>query len=92
MSRYRRPTIEGGMFFFTVVLADRSSQLLVQHIEHLRQVYRAVQERLPFETNAICILPDHLHAIWTLPPAMPILRHAGGKSKAVFPAGCLRCN
>jgi len=56
------------MFFFTVVLADRSSELLVEHIERLRQVYRAVQARLPFETNAICILPDHLHAIWTLPP------------------------
>jgi putative transposase len=67
MSRYRRPKIEGGTFFFTVVLADRSSDLLVKHIERLRQVYRAVRERLPFETNAICILPDHLHTIWTLP-------------------------
>jgi len=28
----------------------------------------AVQARRPFETNAICILPDHLHAIRTLPP------------------------
>jgi len=31
MSRYRRPKIEGGIFFFTVVLADRSSDLLVKH-------------------------------------------------------------
>jgi putative transposase len=68
MSRYRRPNIQGGMLFFTVVLADRSSEVLVKHIERLRQVYRAVQARLPFTTNAICILPDHLHAIWTLPP------------------------
>jgi putative transposase len=68
MSRYRRPKIEGGIFFFTVVLLDRSSKLLVKRIERLRQVYRVVQSRLPFETNAICILPDHLHAIWTLPP------------------------
>jgi hypothetical protein len=45
-SRYRRPKIEGGIFFFTVVLADRSSALLVKHIERLRQVYRAVQARL----------------------------------------------
>lgn len=67
MSRYRRPRIDGGMFFFTVALADRSGDLLVQHIEHLRQVYRAVGARLPFDTNAICILPDHLHALWTLP-------------------------
>jgi REP element-mobilizing transposase RayT len=68
MSRYRRPRIEGGIFFFTAVLVDRSSELLVQNIERFRQVYRAVRGRLPFETNAICILPDHLHAIWTLPP------------------------
>src|SRR5262245_1048 len=68
MSRYRRPRIEGGIFFFTVTLVDRSSELLVQHVEHLRKVYRNVQTRLPFATNAICILPDHLHAIWTLPP------------------------
>ena len=67
MSRYRRPRIEGGIFFFTVALADRSSELIVQHIDRLRQDYRAVASHLPFETNAICILPDHLHAIWTLP-------------------------
>ena len=68
MSRYRRPRIEGGIFFFTVTLADRSGKLLVQHVERLRQAYRAVRTRLPFATDAICILPDHLHAIWTLPP------------------------
>jgi REP element-mobilizing transposase RayT len=67
MSRYRRPNIEGGIFFFTVVLADRPSALFVKHIECLRQVYRAVQTRQPFAINAIYILPDHLHAIWTLP-------------------------
>jgi putative transposase len=49
------------------VLADRSSELLVEHIEGFRQIYRVVQARLSFDTNAICILPDHLHAIWTLP-------------------------
>ena len=68
MSRYRRPNIEGGIFFFTVVLSDRSSELLVKHIACLQQAYRAVHTRRPFATNAICILPDHLHAIWTLPP------------------------
>src|SRR5262249_17919811 len=63
MSRYWRPRIEGGIFFFTVTLLDRSSESLVHHVEHLRQVYRAAPARLPFATNAICILPDHLHAI-----------------------------
>jgi putative transposase len=68
MPRYLRAKIQGGVFFFTVTLADRSSNLLVRHVERLRHVYKAVQEWYPFETVAICILPDHLHAIWSLPP------------------------
>ena len=55
------------MFFFTVVLGDRSGKLLIEEIDRLRQAYRIVQERRPFETIAICILPDHIHAVWTLP-------------------------
>jgi putative transposase len=68
MSRYRRAKFEGGCFFFTVTLADRSSDLLVRNVERLRRMYKAAHERRPFETIAIVILPDHLHAIWTLPP------------------------
>jgi putative transposase len=67
MSRYRRAKIKGGTFFFTITLADRSSDLLVRHIDRLRNAYRIVQEKRPFETVAICVLPDHLHAIWSLP-------------------------
>jgi REP element-mobilizing transposase RayT len=67
MSRYRRAKIEGGTFFFTVALADRSGTILVQHIDHLRRAYKFVVDHYPFETAAICILPDHLHAIWSLP-------------------------
>ena len=67
MSRYRRVKLDGGTFFFTLVLADRSDGLLIRHIDRLRRAYKVVQERLPFETAAICILPDHLHALWLLP-------------------------
>jgi REP-associated tyrosine transposase len=67
MSNYRRANSQGGMFFFTVVLADRSSNLLLDEIDRLRKVYRTVQERRPFETIAICILPGHIHALWALP-------------------------
>jgi putative transposase len=67
MPQYRRAKASANTFFFTVVLADRSSNLLVGQIERLRQSYRVVQERRPFETVAICILPDHVHAIWSLP-------------------------
>jgi putative transposase len=67
MSRYRRLHLKGGTFFFTVALADRSSNLLVEQIDLFRKVYRAVQQRLAFETIAICVLPEHLHAVWSLP-------------------------
>jgi REP element-mobilizing transposase RayT len=68
MSRYRRAKVDGGVFFFTVALADRSSDLLLRHIDRLRRIYASVQQRYPFETVAICVLPDHLHAVWSLPP------------------------
>jgi putative transposase len=67
MSRYIRAEIKGSVFFFTVVLAERPNDLLVCEIDRLRRAYRAVQQRRPFETVAICILPDHLHAVWALP-------------------------
>jgi putative transposase len=67
MPRYLRAHVEGGVFFFTVTLADRSSDVLVRHIDRLRRIYASVQKRYPFDTVAICVLPEHLHAIWWLP-------------------------
>jgi len=67
MSHYRRASIEGGTFFFTITIADRSSDLLVRYIDRLRRIYGMIQQRQPFETIAICVLPDHLHAVWRLP-------------------------
>jgi putative transposase len=67
MSQYRRARIEGSVFFFMVVLAERPSNLLFEEIERLRQSYRVVQQRRPFETIAVCILPDPVHLLWALP-------------------------
>ncbi|PZA11007.1 transposase [Rhodopseudomonas palustris] len=67
MSRYRRARFEGGLYFFTVALADRRSSLLVNEVDRLRQAYRSARQRCPFDTVAICVLPDHLHAVWALP-------------------------
>jgi putative transposase len=67
MSRYRRAQVEGGTYFFTVTLTDRSSDALVQHVQSFRDAYRWVQEHHPFDTVTICVLPDHPYAIWTLP-------------------------
>ena len=66
MPRYVRAK-QGDIFFFTVVLAERPSTLLSDEIERLRRSYRSVQQRRPFETIAICVLPDHLHALWQMP-------------------------
>ena len=67
MSHYRRSQADGATFFFTLTLGDRTSSLLTTEIERLRKAYRTAQENHPFETIAICVLPDHLHAIWRLP-------------------------
>ena len=67
MTNYRRNFLAGGSFFFTVNLADRRLRLLTEHVHLLRQSFRDVRRCHPFTIEAIVILPDHLHAIWTLP-------------------------
>jgi len=68
MVRYRRNFIAGGTYFFTVTLADRTSSALVDHVSALRMAFRIARRERPFTIDAVVILPDHLHAIWTLPP------------------------
>ena len=66
--RYRRARVAGATYFFTVTLADRKSALLTAHVDRLRESVRLVRSRHPFEIAAMVILPDHLHALWVLPP------------------------
>lgn len=68
MVLYRRNRITGGTYFFTVTLRDRKSTLLVDRIDPLRAAFRTVKRAHPFRIDAMVILPEHLHAIWTLPP------------------------
>jgi putative transposase len=65
--RYRRAAAAGATYFFTVNLADRTSTLLVDHIEILREAVRKVRQARPFEIVAMVVMPDHVHAVWTLP-------------------------
>ncbi len=67
MSNYRRADTTGASYFFTVTLANRQSDLLVKDIERLKQAFKLTASTAPFETIAICVLPDHLHCIWQLP-------------------------
>ena len=67
MTQYRRNFIPGGSFFFTVNLAERRSHVLTEHIGALRAAFRETKANHPFNIEAIVVLPDHLHAIWSLP-------------------------
>jgi putative transposase len=67
MTQYRRDFTAGGTWFFTVNLTERRSRRLVDDIATLRAAFRAVRARHPFSIDAIVVLPDHLHAIWSLP-------------------------
>lgn len=68
MPSYRRHRVTGGTYLFTVTLADRRSALLVERIDDLRRAWAATIRDHPLRCDAMVILPDHLHAVWTLPP------------------------
>lgn len=68
MPNYRRAFVPGGCWFFTVALLERRQRLLVEHVEALRSAVVRTRQRYPFEIDAFVVLPDHLHAVWTLPP------------------------
>jgi putative transposase len=42
-------------------------RLLTQHIDELRTAFRETRRHHPFAIDAMVVLPDHLHTIWTLP-------------------------
>ena len=68
MPDYRRSFIEGGTYFFTVVTFQRQPILVNDFARGiLHQAWMEVNKRFPFETVAVCLLPDHLHCIWRLP-------------------------
>ena len=67
MSNNRRLLVPGGTYFFTVRLHDQTSDVLISHIDLLRDATRLCRSRWPFAIDAAVILPNKLHMIWTLP-------------------------
>ncbi len=65
--RYRRANVKGGTYFFTVNLAERNKTLLIDEIDKLRVAINKVKKQHPFKLDAMVIMPDHLHALMTLP-------------------------
>ena len=65
---YRRAFTPGGTFFFTLVTEGRRPVFAsAAAVELLRSAFRSVRHTRPFEMDAMVVMPDHLHCIWTLP-------------------------
>ncbi|MDD5171244.1 MAG: transposase [Syntrophales bacterium] len=68
MPNYLRSFIPGGTFFFTLVTYERRRWLCTEEARQaLNGAIKAVRETRPFIIDAVVLLPDHLHCIWTLP-------------------------
>lgn len=70
MPNYRRYSVPGASVFFTVV-TERRAKILGNDLTRdlLRAAFRDCFERWPpFRVDALVMLPEHLHAIWTLSP------------------------
>ena len=70
MPNYRRWFVAGGNFFFTVVIDDRRPLFNnATAVSLLGSIFRNCVTRWPLTVNAMVLLPEHLHAMWTLPPS-----------------------
>src|SRR5438874_207111 len=67
MPNYRRTFVPGGCWFFTVNLLERRKNLLVDHIDILRSAVAKTRQSYAFEIDAFVVMPEHIHAVWTLP-------------------------
>lgn len=67
MYNYVLQRAPGHSFFFTIRLADRRSDLLIRRIDDLRRAVRDTKTLHPFRIDAITVLPEVIHTIWTLP-------------------------
>ena len=67
--QYRRALTPGGTFFFTLVTEQRRPIFTSnERVQVLRDAFKSVRASRPFEVDAMVVMPDHLHCIWTLPP------------------------
>ena len=67
MPNYKRARF-GSTYFFTVITYQRRKFLCLEPCRTiLRDVIAQTREAYPFTIEAIVLLPDHLHCIWSLP-------------------------
>lgn len=66
MPEYRRHRVPGGTYFFTLALANPRSDLLMREIAPLRAAIVRTRLLYPFQIDAWVVLPENMHAVWTL--------------------------
>ena len=85
MPNYVRTWLPGGLFFFTVVTHQRRRVFSADAtVNVLRNVVQEVRQRLPFTIDAWVVLPNHIHAMWTLPEGDADFSKRWGLIKATF--------
>jgi putative transposase len=85
MPNYRRNYVPGGTYFFTVVTYQRRPILTTALGRTcLRQALQEVGAGRHFTIDAVVLLPDHLHCLWTLPPRDHRYSLRWGKIKEAF--------
>src|SRR5947207_830639 len=67
LSGFNKPSQANAAAFELAV--DEVSQAARKLLTSLHTAFRETRARHPFAIDAIVVLPDHLHAIWTLPQA-----------------------
>jgi putative transposase len=66
--RYRRDRTAGATYFFTLATWQRLPLFgSPDNVVKLRAAFRLVRTAHPFRIDAMVVLPDHLHCLWTLP-------------------------
>ena len=90
MADYRRAWIPGGTYFFTMVLADRRSRLLTEHVALLRAALIETCRSRPCRVDTIVVLPEHLHMVCTLPSGDTTYAARIAQMKASFSRGLAR--
>jgi putative transposase len=85
MPKYLRPRTAGSTYFFTVLTFERRRILTLDYSrQFLFKAFAEVQTQYPFSINAWVLLPEHLHAIWTLPEGDTDYSKRWGLIKAKF--------
>ena len=84
MTAYRRLRQPGATYAFTLCLQEPGSALLVDRIDLLRRAWGETLRELPLARQAVVILPDHLHAVWTEPEGVVAFSERWRRIKARF--------